>query len=228
MLRKLIADSIFVIREVKARFNNPIILCSGGKDSLTMLSLIRNSFFGEIPFPVVLLDTSYQFRETYDYMDKLSKAWSFNYIRAKNVDALREGCSVETEGRFKCCTKLKTDVLNNYIKENNVDAVLVGVRWDEHGVRGKESIFSIRHDPKHIRVHPLLNWSEKDVWQYIRKYNLPYNCLYDRVEHGNLVFRSIGCYPCTKPIPMESMSERAGRAQDKEEVMESLRALGYM
>ena len=80
----------------------------------------------------------------------------------------------------------------------------------------------------HMRVHPMLHWSERQIWQYIKTNNVPYNPLYDRVEHGNLVIRSIGCWPCTTPMPKDQIEERAGRALDKEQLMEDLRALGYM
>lgn len=225
---KLVNEALFVIRETMATFKNPCILWAGGKDSTTMLYLMKKAFDDKIPFPTYLLDTTYQFRETYDFMDSLARDWKIDFIRIKNMDALNKGISPETTSKFDCCNQLKTINLKKMLIEKGHDAVFVGIRWDECGVRGKEQHFSKRGDPEHIRIHPMLNWSEKDIWSYIRSENIPYNPLYDRVEHENLVFRSIGCYPCTKPTEKTALSERSGRALDKEEIMESLRALGYM
>jgi len=230
MQDKLECQTEFILKETKARFKNPVLLWAGGKDSTTMLTVARKAFskLPKFPFPVMLLDTGYQFTETYEYMEKYAKQWGLNFIRWKNEEALKAGINPHTTDHFKCCNELKTQNLKNALKHYGFDAVIVGIRWDEHGVRGKESFFSKREDPEHWRVHPVLNWSEKQIWQYLKKHNVPYNVLYDRIEHGNLIFRSIGCWPCTKPTPREMMDERGGRALDKEELMEDLRALGYM
>ena len=220
----------FILKEAKARFKKPVMLWAGGKDSTTMLTIARKAFsqLPKFPFPVMLIDTGYQFKETYEYMEKYAQEWKLNFIRFKNEKALKKGINPFTTDHFRCCNALKTEALSMAIKKYKFDAVLVGIRWDEHGVRGKESYFSWRDNPPHMRVHPILNWSEKEIWGYLKKNKIPYNPLYDRVEHGNLIFRSIGCWPCTKPIPKERIEERGGRALDKEELMEDLRALGYM
>ncbi len=230
MQDKLESQSEFIIKEAHARFKNPAMLWAGGKDSTTMLTIARKAFckLPKFPFKVILLDTGYQFTETYEYMEKYGRQWNLDFIRWKNEKALKKGINPHKTDHFECCNKLKTDNLNNALKKFGFDAVLVGIRWDEHGVRGKESFFSWRENPPHMRVHPVLNWSMSQIWDYLKKNNVPYNPLYDRVEHGNLVFRSIGCWPCTKPIPKESKEERGGRALDKEQLMEDLRALGYM
>jgi len=131
--------------------------------------------------------------------------------------------------KFECCTQLKTNALKQLIKKYNADAVLTGIRWDECDVRGKEDAFSPREDPKHCRVHPVLDWYEEDIWEYLKSQKVPYNPLYDmNTEHKGWKYRSIGCYPCTKPVPPDEKRERAGRSLDKEQIMESLRAIGYL
>ena len=230
MQNPLVSQTEFIIKEAKARFKNPALLWAGGKDSTTMLDIARRAFaqLEEFPFPVIFIDTGYQFKETYEYIEKYAEVWKLKLIRAKNEKALKKGINPFSVSHFECCNALKTAALKMTIKKYKFDAILVGIRWDEHGVRGKESYFSWRENPPHMRVHPMLNWSEKEIWNYLKRNKVPYNPLYDRVEHGNLVFRSIGCWPCTKPVPKDSLEERGGRALDKEELMEDLRALGYM
>jgi len=221
------SEAEYILKETKATFKNPVILWAGGKDSTTVLHLCKQ-IWGKVPFPVMFIDTGYKYRETYEFMDRIAKAWDLNFIKYKNKEAISEGVSPKTQGLLKCCNLLKTTPLKNAIKEYGFDAVIVAIRWDEEGVRGKEEYYSKRDDPPHTRVHPIMNWGIKDVWAYIKKYNVEYNPLYDRVEHGNLVFKSIGCYLCTRPVPKDSLSERAGRAQDNEDKMETLRRDGYM
>ena len=227
---ELVSQSEFIIKEAKAKYKNPVLLWAGGKDSTAMLAIAMKAFakLKKFPFKVMFLDTGYQFTETYEYLEKYAKEWNLDFIRQKNEKALKEGINPFTTNLLHCCNKLKTENLANAIKENDFDAVIVGIRWDEHGVRGKETYFSERKDPDHVRIHPILNWSEKQIWQYIKQNKIPYNPLYDRVEHGNLIFRSIGCWPCTKPVPKDTVEEREGRSLDKEQLMEDLRALGYM
>lgn len=174
-------------------------------NSTAMLSISRMVFskLGGIPFPVMQIDTGYKFTETYQYMDKYAKEWNLDFIRYKNTKALKEGINPHTTNHFECCNRLKTEALSMALKEYGFDGVMVGIRWDEHGVRGKESFFSKRPNPDHTRVHPMLNWSEKNIWDFLKKHKIPYNPLYDRIEHGNLVFRSIGCLPPGQKIVME-------------------------
>lgn len=253
-----IEKSIYIIREAKAKFKNPCVLWSTGKDSTTLLHLIKQAFFGEIPFPVVHIDTGYHYPELLKFRDKIAKEWGLNLVVIKNERAE----ATPESSRFECCTQRKTLALKNYIEENKIDAVLVSIRWDEHGIRGKERYFSPRtHDFKwmylnqpvevwdlyqtefpgasHVRVHPLLHWSLTDVWRYVKENNLPVNPLY---FEG---FTSLGCKPCTSPtlipppksideiiqrLKAREVRERQGRAQDKEEedIMQRLRALGYL
>jgi sulfate adenylyltransferase subunit 2 len=219
------SEAEYILKEVKALYKNPVILWAGGKDSTTTLHLCKQ-IWGKVPFPVLFIDTGFKYRETYEYMDKIAKEWDLDFIKLKKDSSLH-GISPKTCSTFECCNKLKIQPLKDVIKKHGFDAVIVSIRWDEEGIRGKEEYYSKREDPPHIRVHPLMNWSIDDVWRYIKKYNVPMNPLYDRVEHGNLVYKSIGCYCCTKPVPKDG-AERGGRVQDKEELMEDLRKEGYM
>lgn len=263
-IRELEKKSVAIIRETKAQFKNPAILWSTGKDSTTILWLCRKAFFGDIPFPVIHIDTSYKFPQIYEFRDKISKEWGFNLIVIRNERAIKKGMSPE-KGRLKCCTALKTEALKNLLKEKKYDALILAIRRDEHGIRAKERYYSPRDeefrwnyadqpaelwdlyvkpstDFSHMRVHPILHWSELDVWLYVKEENLPVNPLYFAKDGKR--YRSLGCMPCTVPIPSEAdtidkiidelktstISERAGRAQDKEKayMMQKLRSLGYM
>jgi phosphoadenosine phosphosulfate reductase len=114
---------------------------------------------------------------------------------------------------------LKIESIKKAIRENNLHALIVGIRWDEHEARSNEKYFSKRED--HIRVHPILHFTETDIWNYIRTFNVPYNPLYDKG------FRSLGEKGFTKPVLNPNAPERSGRERDKEEIMKRLRALGY-
>lgn len=263
-LRDLEKRSIALIREAKAQFKNPAVLWSTGKDSTATIWLCKKAFFGKVPFPVIHIDTSYKFPEIYEFRSKIAEEWNLNLIIAKNKKALEEGMSPE-KGRLKCCTELKTEALKDLIKEREFDALILAIRRDEHGIRAKERYYSPRdenfrwnykdqpaelwdlyvkpsEDFTHMRVHPILHWTELDVWQYVKQEKLPANPLYF-AKNGKR-YRSLGCMPCTVPIPSKASTideivqeiktsktpERAGRAQDKEKdcMMQKLRSLGYM
>lgn len=263
-LQELEKKSIAIIREAKAQFKNPAVMWSTGKDSTATVWLCKKAFFGEIPFPVIHIDTSYKFPEIYEFRDKIAKEWNLNLIIAKNEKALKEGMSPK-KGRLKCCTELKTKALKDLIKERQFDALILAIRRDEHGIRAKERYYSPRdeefrwnykdqpaelwdlyvkpsEDFSHMRVHPILHWTELDVWHYVKQEKLPINPLYF-AKNGKR-YRSLGCMPCTVPIPSTASTideiveeiktskipERAGRAQDKEKayMMQKLRSLGYM
>ena len=263
-LEELENRSIAIIREAKAQFKNLAILWSTGKDSTTSLWLCKKAFFGRIPFPVIHIDTGYKFPEMYKFRDAIAKEWGFNLVIARNEEAIKKEMSPE-KGRFECCTQLKTEALKALIKREKFDALILSIRRDEHGIRGKERYFSPRdeefkwdyknqpaemwdlyvkpaEDYSHMRVHPILHWTEFEVWQYVKEEELPVNPLY--FARDGKRYRSLGCQPCTVPIPSDAktidevveelktseISERAGRAQDKEKayMMQKLRALGYM
>jgi len=263
-LNHLERKSISIIREAKAQFKKPAVLWSTGKDSTTVVWLCKKAFFGKIPFPVVHINTGYKFPEIIEFRDKIADEWGLDLIVAQNKEALEAGMSPE-KGKLECCTKLKTEALKNLIKEKGFDALILAIRRDEHGIRAKERYFSPRdeqfrwrytdqpaemwdlyvkpsEDFSHMRVHPILHWTELDVWLYVKRENLPVNPLY--FARDGKRYRSLGCMPCTVPIPSNASTideiieelkttkipERAGRAQDKERayMMQKLRSLGYM
>jgi len=143
-LRNLKKMSIFLIRETKVKFKNPIVLWSTGKDSTAMLGLIKEAFHGEIPFPVVHIDTSFKPKEVYEFRDNLAKEWGFDLQIIQNKKAVEAGVSPNTHKKVDCCTQMKTEALKEYVNKNNVDAIIVSIRRDEHGVRNIERYVSPR------------------------------------------------------------------------------------
>jgi len=263
-LSNLERRSITIIREAKAQFKKIACLWSMGKDSTTALWLCKKAFFGKVPFPVIHIDTSYQFPEMYEFRERIAKEWNLDLIIAQNKEALRKGMSPE-KGKLACCTQLKTEALKEIIRKEGFDALILAIRRDEHGIRAKERYFSPRdeefrwrytdqpaemwdlyvkpsEDFSHMRVHPMLHWTELDVWLYVKREKIPVNPLY--FARNGMRYRSLGCVPCTVPIPSNASTideiieeirttkipERAGRAQDKERayMMQKLRSLGYM
>lgn len=263
-LDKLENQSIFIIREAYAQFRKVAMLWSIGKDSTTMLWLARKAFFGKIPFPVVHIDTTYKFKEIYEFRDKYSKEWGLNLIIAKNEEAIKQEVGPD-KGKFQCCTELKTNALKQAISRYGFRALYLAIRRDEHGIRAKERVMSPRDedfkwdyknqppelwdqyktkakDEEHLRVHPMLGWQEVDIWEYIRREKITITSLY--FAKGGKRYRSIGCECCCGPVDSNAdtidkiveelkqskISERSGRAQDKESpfIMQRLRSLGYM
>jgi len=263
-ISKLENDSIYIIREAYSQFKNVALLWSIGKDSTTLLWLIRKAFFGKVPFPVLHLDTTYKFKEIYEFRDKYAKEWNLNLIVSKNDEAIANGISPE-KAKLECCTELKTNNLKKAIEKYGFRALYLAIRRDEHGIRAKERIFSPRdgyfawdykNQPpelwdqyktkakkeEHLRIHPLLAWQEIDVWKYIRREKIPMVDLYFAKDGKR--YRSIGCETCCTPVCSNAddlekiiyelettdVSERSGRAQDKESdyIMQKLRSLGYM
>ncbi len=267
-MRKHLEDlekrSISIIREAKAQFKNPAVLWSTGKDSTATVWLCKKAFFGKIPFPIIHIDTGYKFQEIYEFRDQIAKEWDLNLVIAKNEEAMKQGMSPK-KGRLDCCTQLKTEALKSLLHKEKYDALILAIRRDEHGIRAKERYYSPRdeqfrwnyadqpaelwdlyvkpsEDFSHMRVHPILHWTELNMWEYVQQENLPINPLYFAKDEKR--YRSLGCMPCTVPIPSEAdtiekivqelktskIPERAGRAQDKEKayMMQKLRSLGYM
>ncbi len=257
-------QSIYVIREGYHQFRNVAMLWSIGKDSTTLLWLVRKAFFGNIPFPCLHLDTGYKFQEIYEFREKYAKEWNLNLKIHKNEAAIARGVSPDT-GKLECCTELKTNALKDAIKDFNFRGLYLGIRRDEHGIRAKERVFSPRDKQfewnyksqppelwdqyktktaadEHIRIHPLLGWTELDIWEYIRREQIPIVSLYF-AKNGKR-YRSIGCETCCNPVDSNAdtvdaiieelktttQTERSGRAQDKESayMMQKLRSLGYM
>lgn len=255
--------SVYILREAYKHFDRLCMLWSIGKDSTVLLWLARKAFFGHCPIPLVHLDTSYKIPEMIQWRDELTRAWGLNLVVAQNRAALDAGMNPSL-GRLTCCTALKTEALNQVLSERGYNGVIVGVRSDEEGTRAKERYFSprdqhndwdfrdqppelwdqfkVRFAPgTHVRIHPLLDWTELDIWEYIQAEGIPVTPLYFDGGAGTR-YRSLGCAPCTAPIPSRATSvaeviaelratkeaERAGRAQDADRGMERLRKDGYM
>jgi sulfate adenylyltransferase subunit 2 len=264
-LDSLESQSIYIIREAYKEYKDIASLWSIGKDSTTLMYLIRKAFYGRVPFPVIHIDTGYKFKEIYEFRDYLSKEWNFKVIVAKNQEALDCGVGPNSGDKLTCCTKLKTEALKQAIDKHKFKALLLGIRRDEHGIRAKERVFSPRNryfewdyknqppelwdqfktkkeQDEHLRIHPLLHWTEFDIWSYVQREKIPVVSLYF-AKNGKR-YRSIGCETCCEPVDSDAdtidkivqelkttrVSERSGRAQDKESayVMQKLRALGYM
>jgi sulfate adenylyltransferase subunit 2 len=236
-----------------------------GKDSTALLWMMRKAFFGKIPFPAVHIDTSYKFKEIYEFRDKYAKRWGLELIVAKNDQALKLGLPPKTPTTFDCCSSLKTDALKLCLKKYGFQALYLAIRRDEHGIRAKERYVSPRNqdfqwdyrnqppelwdlyqramaEDHHVRIHPMLHWSELDVWKYAQRERIPLPDLYFAKKGKR--YRSIGCVPCCLPVDSQAdtvakiikelestdVAERSGRAQDKEDsyAMQKLRSLGYM
>ena len=267
-LSKLENQSIYILREAFHKFEPLAMLWSIGKDSTVLLWLARKAFFGHVPFPLVHIDTTYKISSMIEYRDKLVRDWKLQLIVGKNEEVLKSGTTYP-EGkatRVECCGTLKKDALKQLVDQHRFAGVIVGVRRDEEPTRAKERYFSVRDknmewdvldqppelwdqfktdfEPgSHIRIHPLLHWTELDVWEYIARENIPLIPLYFANEKGER-YRSLGCAPCTFPIKSNARtvaeiveelrhtktSERSGRAQDKEseDAFEKLRRDGYM
>jgi sulfate adenylyltransferase subunit 2 len=253
-LRLLEAESIHILREVVAEFERPVMLYSIGKDSSVMVRLAQKAFYpGKIPFPLLHVDTTYKFREMVEFRDRFCGEIGADLIVHTNRKAIEEGASPFRLGTQKCCGLLKTRALLDALREGEFDAAFGGARRDEEKSRAKERIYSFRDsfgqwDPKHqrpelwnlfnaridkgesIRVFPLSNWTELDVWQYIHVEAIPIVPLYfakprEMVVRGSAVIptehgmpllpgeepqmvmcrmRSLGCTYCTGAIRSEA------------------------
>ncbi|MDR2200224.1 MAG: sulfate adenylyltransferase subunit 2 [Deltaproteobacteria bacterium] len=263
-LQTLEAQSVYILREAYRNLGKLGLLWSIGKDSTVLLWLARKAFFGHCPIPFIHVDTGYKIPEMISYRDQVASDLGLDMIVHQNKEALAAGMGPD-KGRLVCCKALKTDALNAMTKEYGFDGLIVGVRRDEEGSRSKERVFSERNQddewdhthqqpelwgqfktdfPRghHIRVHPLLEWNELDVWRYIEYEEIPVIDLYF-AKNGER-YRSLGCAPCTGRIKSEAKNvsdivtellttktaERSGRAQDREDAyaMQKLRRDGYM
>lgn len=218
--------TIYIIREAFNRFQNMALLWSVGKDSTTLLWLCQQAFLGKIPFPVIHIDTSFKFKEIYEFRDKYAQKWGLNLIISQNREALSKGVGPQ-KSKLECCHALKTEALKQTIKKFGFKALLLAIRADEHGIRAKERYFSPREgdftwnyqnqppepwdfyssktEPdEHFRIHPLLHWQELDVWRYIQKEKIPIVPLY--FAKNNKRYRSIGCAPCCRPFESKADS----------------------
>jgi sulfate adenylyltransferase subunit 2 len=254
-LQRLEAESIYIMREVVAECENPVMLYSVGKDSAVMLHLAMKAFYPALPpFPLLHVDTTWKFREMYEFRDKITKSLGMNLIVYINQEGLRQGINPITHGSQIHTDIMKTEGLKQALNKYAFDAAFGGARRDEEKSRAKERVFSIRSaqhrwDPKQqrpelwtlynsrknkgesIRIFPLSNWTELDVWQYIYLENIPIVPLYFAAERpvvdrgGTLImvdddrlplhdgekpmmkkvrFRTLGCYPLTGAVESDA------------------------
>jgi sulfate adenylyltransferase subunit 2 len=213
-LDALEAESIHIMREVAAEFERPVLLFSGGKDSIVLLRLAEKAFWpGRFPFPLMHVDTGHNFPEALEYRDRRVKELGARLVVASVQEAIDDGRLQEPTGPDKSRNRLQTTVLLDAIAENRFDAAFGGARRDEERARAKERIFSFRDehgqwDPKaqrpelwniyngrhrqgeHVRVFPLSNWTELDVWQYVAEEDIELPSIY--FSHERQVFRRDG------------------------------------
>ena len=236
-LDALEAESIFIIREVAAEFARPVLLFSGGKDSSVMLHLARKAFGpARLPFPVMHVDTGHNFPEVIEYRDAQVAAADARLVVASVEDSIRLGRAVEETGPRASRNRLQTVTLLDAIALNKFDAVFGGARRDEEKARAKERVFSFRDefgqwDPKnqraelwslyngrhrpgeHIRVFPLSNWTELDIWRYLGRESIPLPSIY--YAHRRRVFRRDGMWLAETsflgPAAGEAVEERMVR-----------------
>ncbi len=254
-LKQLEAESIHIIREVAAEFDNPVMLYSVGKDSAVMMHLTMKAFFpGKPPFPLLHVDTTWKFHEMIEFRDKRIKDLGWDLIVHINQEGVDMGISPFVHGSAKHTDIMKTQSLKQALNKYGFDAAFGGARRDEEKSRAKERVYSFRDknhrwDPKNqrpelwniyngrvdkgesIRVFPLSNWTELDIWQYIHLENIPIVPLYfaakrpvverdgtlimvddermpigpnDKVEEKMVRFRTLGCYPLTGAVESEA------------------------
>jgi sulfate adenylyltransferase subunit 2 len=254
-LKELEAEAIHIIREVAAEFDNPVMLYSIGKDSSVMVRLAEKAFYpGKVPFPLMHIDSKWKFREMIDFRDNYTKDKGWELIVHHNKEGFEAGIGPYTHGSKVHTDIMKTQALLQGLEKYKFDAAFGGARRDEEKSRAKERIFSFRDrehqwDPKNqrpelwdtynarvhkgesIRVFPLSNWTELDIWQYVRLEKIPIVPLYFAKErlivedNGNLImvddnrmpkamadkatmrmvrFRTLGCYPLTGAVESEA------------------------
>jgi len=250
-LKQLEAESIHIIREVAAEFDKPVMLYSVGKDSAVMLHLTMKAFYpGKPPFPLMHVDTKWKFKEMIEFRDKLVKDLGLDLIVHSNQEGIDQGVGPFTHGSKKHTDVMKTEGLKQALNKYKFDAAFGGARRDEEKSRAKERVYSFRDknhgwDPKNqrpelwniyngkldqgesIRVFPLSNWTELDIWQYIHLENIPIVPLYfakkrpvvnrdgmlimvdddrmpigddEKIEMKMVRFRTLGCYPLTGAV----------------------------
>lgn len=254
-LKQLEAESIHIIREVAAEFDNPVMLYSIGKDSAVLLHLARKAFApGNIPFPLLHVDTNWKFKEMIQFRDRLAKEYGFELLVHKNPEGLEMNVNPFDHGSAKHTDIMKTQALKQALDKYGFDAAFGGARRDEEKSRAKERVYSFRDknhrwDPKNqrpelwnvynskidkgesIRVFPLSNWTELDIWQYIYLENIEIVPLYlakerpvverdgtlimvdddrmpihegEEIQQRKVRFRTLGCYPLTGAVESEA------------------------
>lgn len=218
-LAEKIEESLSVLRYALTTWKDSLaVTFSGGKDSLVVLHMVRSLGAGTVPMPVFNIDTTVKFPEVLRFRDELAQRWQLPLVILKNA-AAADKIQI-AQDKKNCCRLLKIIPLNRAIARYRVQGLITAIRWDEQETRAGEEYLSPRKLPPHTRIHPLLHFSEGDIWDYIRAFELPYCGLYDQG------YRSLSCMPCTEK-PADPREERAGRAPAKETVMRDLRLLGY-
>ena len=224
-LRELESESIFVLREVFAQFDNPAILFSGGKDSLVVVHLARKAFWpARVPFPLIHVDTGHNFPETIEFRDNLMERFGLNLIVGSVQESIDQGKVKEEKGKNASRNSLQTVTLLDTIDKHQIDAAMGGARRDEEKARAKERFFSHRDDfgqwdPKnqrpelwnlfnghksmgeHFRVFPISNWTEMDVWQYIMHEQIDIPSLYIAHER-DVIWRNNSWLPISEYIQL--------------------------
>lgn len=253
-LKQLEAESIHIIREVAAEFDNPVMLYSVGKDSAVMLHLAMKAFYpGKLPFPLLHVDTTWKFKEMIEFRDRIAQRLGLDLIVHTNQEGIESGVGPFTHGSEKHTDIMKTQALRQALTKYKFDAAFGGARRDEEKSRAKERVFSFRDknhgwDPKNqrpelwniyngkvnkgesIRVFPLSNWTELDIWQYIYLNDIEIVPLYfakprpvvsmdgvdimvddermpiagQKVETKMVRFRTLGCYPLTGAVDSDA------------------------
>lgn len=230
VLQHLEEESIYIMREVAGQFDNPCLLFSGGKDSITLVRLAEKAFApSKIPFPLVHVDTGHNFPETIAFRDHLVNSIGLKLIVGYVQNDIDEGLSKDESGRYASRNSLQTTTLLNLIENHKFDACIGGARRDEEKARAKERIFSVRddfgqwneklqrpelfdmlngniHNGQNVRVFPISNWTELDVWNYIQKEQIQIPSLY--YAHERKVFNRDGLWmPCSDFIQIGENDE---------------------
>ncbi len=233
-LEQLEAESIYILRETASQFERPALLFSGGKDSITLVHLALKAFRpGKFPFPLVHIDTGHNFQEALDFRDELASKIGEKLIVRYVQDSIDQGKAVEEKGKFPSRNGIQTVTLLDTIAEFKFDTCIGGARRDEEKARAKERVFSVRDefgqwDPKlqrpelwniyngkigpgeNVRVFPISNWTELDVWEYIRKENIALPSLYFSHKR-QVIYRENLLFPVSKFITIDSND----RVEDK-------------
>jgi len=219
--------SIFILREAYHSFKRIVMPWSMGKDSNVLIWLALKSFFGKIPFPLLHIDTTYEFPEMLEFRDWAKAHYKLDLIIKINTEARGRGIGYETHDPVTVTHELKTVALQQALTDYKWDALITGIRRDEDPTRAKERYFSPRNaqfewdykdqppefwgqfatssaEGEHTRVQPLLDWTEADIWRYIQRENIPIPKMY--FARNGQRYRSLGCQPITKSIPSNAVS----------------------
>src|SRR5205814_1144892 len=225
-------QSIFIFREAYHAFKNIAMPWSMGKDSNVLVWLARKAFFGRVPFPVVHIDTTYEFPEMLEFREWATKHHNLKLIVKINTEARERGIGYETHDPVTVTHELKTVALQQALRDHKWDALITGIRRDEDSTRAKERYFSPRNAEfewdykdqppefwnqfttscapgEHVRVQALLDWTERDIWLYIQREGIPIPKMYFArrgTDGKGYRFRSLGCWPISGPVESEADS----------------------